>query len=193
MSELWRKTAALLGTSTNSTKSYHPQSNGMVERMHRTMKAALKAKLEYDPNWIDVLPVVMLGMRAAVKQDLNCSAAEMVFGEALLADPAFVVDLRQNMRQMRPVPPVWHGGATRLNYVPRELAAASHVFVRVGAHRGPLQSPYQGPFKVIDRQAKLYKLDLGTRQDSVSSDRLKPAFFEESNHAIVPRRKARTS
>ena len=83
VSELWRKTAALLGTATNSTTSYHPQSNGMVERMHRKMKAALKAKRESDPNWIDVLPVVMLGMRAAVKQDLNCSAAEMVFGEAL--------------------------------------------------------------------------------------------------------------
>ena len=51
--------------------------------MHRAMKAALKAKLESDHNLIDVLPVVMLGMRAAVKQDINCSAAEMVFGEAL--------------------------------------------------------------------------------------------------------------
>ena len=121
MSELWRKTAALVGTVTNSTTSHHHQSNahhhqsnGMVERMHRTMKAALKAKLEYDPNCIDMLPVVMLGMRVAVKQDLHCSAAEMVFGEALrlpgefivsadgdlAADPAFVVDLRQNMRQM---------------------------------------------------------------------------------------------
>ena len=208
VSELWRKTAALLGTATNSTTSYHPQSNGMVERMHRTMKAALKAKLETDPNWIDVLPVVMLGMRAAVKQDLNCSAAEMVFGEALrlpgeyfvsadgdlaAADPAFVVDLRRKMRQMRPVPPVWHGGETRRNYVSRELAASTHVFVRVGAHRGPLQSPYREPFKVIDRQEKFYNLDLGTRQDSVSIDRLKPAFFEEANHAIVPRRPARTS
>ena len=72
------------------------------------------------------------------------------------------------------------------------------MFVRVGVHRGPLQSPYQGPFKVIDRQAKFYKLDLGTPQDSVSIDRLKPAFFEEANHAIVPtmivpRRKAHTS
>ena len=103
------------------------------------------------------------------------------------------VDLKRKMRQMRPVPPVWHGGETCRNYVPRELAAATHVFVRVGAHRGPLQSPYQGPFKVIARQAKFYKLDLGTRQDSVSIDRLKPAFFEEANHAIVPRRKARTS
>ena len=169
--------------------------------MHRTMKAALKAKLKYDPNWIDVLPVVMLGMRVAVKQDLNCSAAEMVFGEALrlpgkffvsadgdcAADPAFVVDLRQKMRHMRPVPPVWHGGEARRNYVPLELAAATHVFVRVGAQRGPLQSPYQGPFKVIDRQCKFYKLDLGTRQDTVSIDRLKPAFLEEATDAIEPR------
>ena len=51
--------------------------------------------------------------------------------------------------------------------------------MRVGAHRGPLQSPYQGPFKVIERHGKYYKLDLGTRQDTVSIDRLKPAFMDE--------------
>ena len=67
----------------NTTISYHRQSNGLVARMHRAVKDAPKANLESDHNWIDVLPVVMLGMRAAVKQDINCSAAEMVFGEAL--------------------------------------------------------------------------------------------------------------
>ena len=80
MSELWKKTAALLGTATNTITSYH---YGLVEIMHRTTKAALKAKLESDPNWIDVLPVVMLGMRAAMEQDMNCSDADMVFGETL--------------------------------------------------------------------------------------------------------------
>ena len=80
MSELWRKTAALLGTATNTTTSYQ---YGLVEIIYHTTKAALKAKLASDPNWIDVLPVVMLGMRAAVKQDMHCSAVEMVFGEAL--------------------------------------------------------------------------------------------------------------
>ena len=59
----------------------------------------------------------------------------------LAADPAFVVDLRQNMRQMRLVPPVWHGGEVPRNYVPREMVAATHAFVRVGAHRCQLQSP----------------------------------------------------
>ena len=51
--------------------------------MHRTMKSALKAKLGSDPNWVDALPLVLLGMRAAVKNDLHCSVAEMVFGEPL--------------------------------------------------------------------------------------------------------------
>ena len=45
VSELWRKTAALLGASTNAKTAYHPQANGMVQRLHRTMKACLKAKL----------------------------------------------------------------------------------------------------------------------------------------------------
>ena len=127
VSELWRKTESLLGAATNTTNSYHPQANGLVERMHRTMKAARKSKLETDPNWVDALPVEMLGMRAAVKDDMKCSSTEIVFGEPLrlpgelfvsadgdwAADPAFVVDLRQKMRQMRPVPPAWHGGETR--------------------------------------------------------------------------------
>ena len=71
VSELWKKTATLLGASTNATTAYHPQANGLVERMHRTRKASLKAKLGSDPNWCDTLPVVLLGMRGAVKQDIT--------------------------------------------------------------------------------------------------------------------------
>ena len=193
MSELWRKTAALMGASTNATTAYHPQSNGMVERMHRTMKAALKAKLESDPNWYDALPMVLLGMRAAVKGDLNCSAAEMVYGEQLrlpgeffstdvengTSDPDFVVDLRHRIRQLRPVPPVWHGEESRRSFVPQELSTATHVFVRVDAHRTPLQAPYKGPYRVLERRSKYFKLDLGSREDVVSVDRLKPAFLDE--------------
>ena len=37
---------------------------------------------------------------------------------------------------------------------------------------------------MIDRQGKLYKLYLGTRQDTVCIDRLKSAFLEEATDAI---------
>ena len=91
VSELWRKTALLLGAATNTTTSYHPQANSLVERMHRMMKAALKSKLETDPNWVDALPVVMLGIRAAMEHDMKCSSAEMVFGEPLRLPGEFFV------------------------------------------------------------------------------------------------------
>ena len=199
VSDLWTKTASLLGTSTNTTTSYHPQANGLVERMHRTMKSALKAKLGSDPNWVDALPLVLLGMRAAVKNDLHCSVAEMVFGEPLrlpgefcvasdgdmAADPAFVADLRQKIRLLRPIPPVWHGGESRRSYVSQELSSATHVFVRVGPRKTPLQSPYQGSFKVLERREKYFKLDLGNRHDMVSLDIIKPAFMD-ATYGIEP-------
>ena len=157
------------------------------------MKAALKAKLESDPNWYDALPMVLLGMRAAVKGDLNCSAVEMVYGEQLrlpgeffstdvengTSDPDFVVDLRHRIRQLRPVPPVWHGEESRRSFVPQELSTATHVFVRVDAHRTPLQAPYKGPYRVLETRSKYFKLDLGSREDVVSVDRLKSAFLDE--------------
>ena len=43
-SRLWNNLMALLGTKRSRTTSYHPQANGMVERFHRQLKAALKAQ-----------------------------------------------------------------------------------------------------------------------------------------------------
>ena len=59
------------------------------------------------------------------------------------------------------------------------------MFVRVGPLKTPLQSPYQGPFKVLERREKYFKLDLGNRHDMVSLDRIKPAFMDATD-AIEP-------
>ena len=61
-----------------STASYHPQSNGMVERFHRQLKAAIMAH-ESPITWTITLPAVLLGARSAVKELLGRSAAEIVY------------------------------------------------------------------------------------------------------------------
>ena len=53
------------------------------------------------------------------------------------------------------------------------------MFVRVDAHKSPLQAPYKGPFNVLERHSKYFKLDLGSIKDTVSTNRLKPAFMDE--------------
>ncbi len=66
----------LLGSKHARTTAYHPQSNGMQ------LKAALKG--QYNPSaWMDSLPLVLLSIRTALKEDTHSTAAEMVYGTTI--------------------------------------------------------------------------------------------------------------
>ena len=88
----------------------------------------------------------------------------------------FLPRLRETVRKLAPRPPVPDG--TKPSYVPTALADSRFVFVRRDSHRPPLTPPYEGPCKVLVHGDKSVVLDYGTRQDSVSIDRLKPAFVD---------------
>jgi hypothetical protein len=78
-SHLWAELSKLFGIKSNTTTAYHPQANGMVERLHRQLKSAIKARLT-GSTWMDELPVVLLGLRSAWREDPDCSPAELVYG-----------------------------------------------------------------------------------------------------------------
>ena len=58
------------------------------------------------------------------------------------------------------------------------LSKATHVFVCHDAVRKPLQPPYDGPFPVVKRTAKHFTVTVNGRNDTVSTDRLKPAHLD---------------
>jgi len=60
-SELWATVMGRLGISHHLTAAYHPQLNGLVERAHRQIKVALKAR-GATANWPTHLPWVLLGL-----------------------------------------------------------------------------------------------------------------------------------
>ncbi|KAK3768043.1 hypothetical protein RRG08_045862 [Elysia crispata] len=81
-SSLWTQLYRLLGVDTKMTTAYHPQANRMVERLHRQLKAGLKARTTW-PNWFAELPMVLLGIRSSWRVDPGCSPAELVYGSTL--------------------------------------------------------------------------------------------------------------
>ena len=62
---------------------YHPQSNGMVEKIHRQLKAALCA-WGGATTWKDHLPWVLLGMHAAPKEESGVSRAKAALQQQLV-------------------------------------------------------------------------------------------------------------
>ena len=72
----------LLGCKRIRTTSYHPAANGLIECFHWQLKASLKVH----PNptqWTESLPLVLLGVHTQLKEDLKCTAAELVYGTTL--------------------------------------------------------------------------------------------------------------
>jgi hypothetical protein len=179
-SELWAATMRRLGIKHLMTTAFHPQSNGLVERAHRRLKEALKAWLAA-ADWPSHLPWVLLGLRAAPREDSGVSVAEMLYGTALslpgqlqsAAEPAAADFCRQLQSAVpciatRP-PPTDHAAG-----IPQQLMEAAYVYVRSPAAAGVLAPAYKGPFRVVKTTEKYFILDLGGRFDAISVDRLKP-------------------
>ena len=186
---LWQELHKLMGTSNNHTTAYHPQANGMVERLHRQLKAALMARTT-DANWFDHLPFVLLGIRTSWRSDLDHSPAELVYGTSLqlpgeFVNPEqasdfqpsseFVQRLQHTMNSHKPTVPTFHG--PKQTYIPKDLSTSGFVYVRHDAHRKPLQRPYDGPYQIINTEDKYFTLDIKGKQQKVSLDRLKPAHI----------------
>ena len=131
----------------------------MVERIHRQFKASLKARVTTS-SWCTQLPIILLGMRSALKEDLSTSStsststAEMVYGTTLhlpgncfeqtpqMTSPGLLANqLLQYMVQLKPSPVITRGQFSF--HVLRNLKSATHVFIQHNAHCTPLQRPYE--------------------------------------------------
>lgn len=192
--DLVAQCSRLFGAERIHTTPYHPQANGMVERMHRTLKAALKCIPE--TPWTQALPSVLLGMRTTFKEDLQASPAEMLFGTSLRipgeflvtqettckSPEDFVTELRRLFRAIRPVPAARH--VNHRPFVFKDLRSCEYVFRRVDAVRKPLESPYTGPHRVIKRvNERTYVVDVNGVVKTFSTDQLKPAYLASADES----------
>ncbi|XP_063530698.1 uncharacterized protein LOC134741736 [Cydia strobilella] len=168
-SALFKKLSELAGFVHKRTTAYHPACNGIVERLHRQLKAAITCHA--GSTWVESLPLVLLGVRNAFKEDLQASSAELVYGQPLRmpgeffnpgADPFpdvtdYLSRLRTFTKNLRPTPASRHVSQRR-TFIFNDLATSSHVFLRDDTLFKSLKPAYTGPYKVLQRGPKVFTL-----------------------------------
>ncbi|XP_037573639.1 uncharacterized protein LOC119456109 [Dermacentor silvarum] len=168
----------------------------MVERLHRQLKTARTTRLNC-ATWVDALPLVLLGLRAVLRADLQCSAAELVYGSSLrlpgdfftstqlLVQPQqFLQRLLDCVKDLPATPP----RSSRRNtiFVHPDRATSTHVFLSRDAVRPSLTPAYDEPFRVLRRTPKTATLLQNGREETVSLDRLKPTYMETATKSLAP-------
>lgn len=191
-SSLFSELMKIMGIEKIRTTAFHPQSNGMIERWHRSMKAALMARLDSE-SWVNELPTVLLGLRVAIRSDTGRSAAELTYGRTIRLPGDFYtpsklkrLDIDSYVGQLRSTigtfQPSVRSNRVRNTFIHPDLKTCKYVFVRNDTVRKPLQPPYDGPYRVISRRDKHYVIEFPNREACISIDRLKPAFLIDDNN-----------
>ena len=131
------------------TTSHHPCVNGLVEQFHRQLKSSVCT--DSSANWVDSLPLILLGVHTALKEDIGTCTAELVYGMTLhipgaffpsltntsiTNDPAnYVVKVKDIFRNLKANSPRPHNQRA---FVHKDLKTSSHVFLCHDAVRKPL-------------------------------------------------------
>lgn len=186
-SALFKHLSDMAGFEHKHTTAYHPACNGMVERFHRQLKTAIIC--HSNASWTESLPLVLLGIRSALKEDIGASSAELLYGESLRLPgelfqsstnntqdvTEFITRLKSITKSVRPQPASRH--CNKSVFIFKDLFRTSHVYLREEGTKGALQPAYTGPHEVLERSSKVFKIIIKDRPVTVSIERLKPAYI----------------
>ena len=174
----------------------------MVERMHRRLKDALRARCAAD-TWAAHLPWVLLGLRSTPREEDGRSPAQAVLGSDLILPGQFLTDSEvhfdsfikkfENTLRSAESTVARHNIALHAQPprdLPTDLAAARLVFVRRDGHVPLLTPLYEGPYSVVRRSLHHFTVKMGDREEVISKSRLKTCNDETATPA-EPRRRGR--
>ncbi|XP_068233457.1 uncharacterized protein [Palaemon carinicauda] len=170
-SQLWKSLANLLGITLNQTTAYNLAANGMVERFHLTLKAALMSRCN-DSNWFTQFPCVLLRLRTTTKEALDILAAERVYGNPvgrpcqIFSFAIYSDDLQRIRHVMRKFTPCRQTYKPQAKcHIPTDLYSATYVLLHNDTSKPPLTPPYTGPFLEIRHNPKALLLYIRGKED----------------------------
>ena len=166
-----------LGVTHSVSSPYHPESQGALERSHRSIKASLtKLGLDSESSWDDNLPYALFALRDTPNASHGFTPFELVFGHAVrgplcvLRDKLLekeptdlsALDLVEEMRQR--LLKCWNVAADNLEATRektkqrydlkaryREFRPGQKVLVFLPLQGHPLSAKFSGPYQVLKK------------------------------------------
>ncbi|KAL8444269.1 hypothetical protein Emed_006312 [Eimeria media] len=181
--ELWRLLCARFDIKRALSSSWHPQTDGQTERVHRTLEQALRTYIQTDESkWEDLLPAIELAYNCTTHSSTGLSPFEVMIGENPLRaadldvvdvfEPTVTPPMTKLFQQLvdRAASHILQAQAQQKHYADRrrkdvEFEVGDKVWVstRFMQPRGAAKfhPPFTGPFPITERIGKAaYRLEL---------------------------------
>ncbi|KAL4100697.1 hypothetical protein QTP88_020731 [Uroleucon formosanum] len=174
LSKVFKEVCKLLKISQTSTTPYHPQSNGSLERSHRTLGVYLRNYSGKNPqNWDVYVPYAMYCHNSSVHTSTGFQPHEVVYGYPLSVpnslsrkpEPQYnyqdyqyeMKRLMQETHQMVTEQQMKSKQKSQERYdrtaVPLQINEGDKVIVQEKASKGKLAPKWLGPFTVVETNA----------------------------------------
>jgi len=179
ISELLMNFNRILGIHQIRTSAYNPKANGLVERLHRCLKASLRAR---GGHWLEQLPFVLLGLRTHPDESGLSPFARVTGEQPLMPHVVLRDNTDDTITALQSIQLPYKMTRTRTvdSYNPAALQSCSHVWIRLDRVRRPLEAPYKGPYKVVARSNTTFTVMVKGKEVTVALERLKPAILPQS-------------
>jgi cleavage and polyadenylation specificity factor subunit 1 len=176
-----------LGINKHRTTAYHPQSNGAVERAHRTLKQCIRSVAERNSCWETSLPVVLFAMRTSMSEATQFPPSQLLFGSDLRAPADFIQPNSNVPGQTLTTSEFYENLISDVQMILRSADENQHVrptqtTVQPPSKKSSLTTPYSGPYEVLQQEQSVVTLQISGKEVRVNIDRVKPALFDEANH-----------
>ena len=199
-----------LGIDQIRTAPYHPETNGVVERMHGTLKPMLSKASQLGLDWVSQLPFALFALRSAPNRDSSFSPYQLVYGHRVRtpldilhqgwADLSFEeLDTEEWSSWLVDRLEVWHstqrermleaGGKRKAQFdkgtIDRQLEKGDKVLCRIPGCVGKLEEAWHGPYVVEERVGVVnYKVKVGRGKAKVLHVNNLKKFFEREESVL---------
>ncbi|XP_076049782.1 uncharacterized protein LOC143030516 [Oratosquilla oratoria] len=159
-SRLFNQVMESLGVRQSRSSAYHPQSQGVVERFHQTLKRVLRTFcIETGRDWDEGVDLLLFAIRDSVQESLGYSPFQLIYGHEVRGPPKVLKKLQlalslahSNLDCAQTKMKQQFDRSHRAE--DRYFAVGDQVLSLLPLNNLPLQSKYSGPYVVLERQGQ---------------------------------------